>query len=248
MLQGLYSSATALEAATARHEVVSRNLAHMNVPGYRRGIVTTETFEDQLEEQSRGGTRLGTHVDGIKTDFTPGGLDKTDRPLDFALGGDGFFVLEGPDGPLYTRNGVFHIDNENRLVTATGLAVQGENGPIDLGGLNTPTQLSVNKNGELTINDGLATGPFDTLQIVSFADNQVLTPAGTTAFAAPAGTPTLDANEEVHVVQGARESSNVSPMNELIQLIGTSRYFDASQRAMRSISDAIQNNTDPNTG
>lgn len=246
MLQGLYSSATALDAATSRHEVVARNLAHINVPGFRRSIVTTETFEMQFDEALGGGGSLGTHVDGIKTDFSPGGLEKTDRPLDFALRGDGFFVLDGPNGPLYTRNGVFHIDTEKRLVTATGLVVQGENGPIKLDGLSTPAQLHVNPDGSIIINDGLGNPPSDKLRIVRFADDQVLVPVGTTAFEAPAGTPAEQSTAVV--VQGARESSNVSAVSELVQLIGTSRYFDASQRAMQTISDAVQNNTDPNTG
>jgi flagellar basal body rod protein FlgG len=235
-----------LDAATLRHEVAAHNLAHINVPGFRRGVVINETFGTQFDQELSGGGSLGTHVEGVETDFSAGGLQQTGRPLDLALSGDGFFVLDGPNGPLYTRNGVFHIDAENRLVTATGLAVLGEGGPIKLDGLASPSQLDVNRDGALTIKDGLGNPPIDTLRIVRFADNHVLVPVGTTAFAAPAGTPTQDS--DAVVAQGMRESSNVSVVSELVQLIAISRYFDVSQRAMRALDDAVQNNTDPNTG
>jgi len=209
-------------------------------------VVTNETFEMQFDEELRGVSSLGTHVEGIKTDFSPGSLQKTGRPLDLALSGDGFFVLDGPDGPLYTRNGVFHIDAQNQLVTATGLVVQGEGGPITLPAETSLGQIYIGKDGTVRVSDGAESQEQGKLQLVSFTDTHVLMPVGTTAFAAPPGTPTQEA--EAVVAQGTRESSNVSAVTELVELIGASRYFEASQRAMRTIADAVQNNTDPNTG
>jgi len=246
MLQGLYSSATALDAATTRHEVVARNLAHINVPGFRRSVVANETFEMQFDEQLHTGGNLGTHIQGIATDFTTGALQKTGRPLDLALSGDGFFVLDGPDGPLYTRNGVFHIDNQSQLVTAAGIVVEGENGPITIPEGVSPTEVFVGKDGVVRVSNGVDSQEVGKLKTARFEDNRVLIPVGTTAFEAPPGVVSQDA--EAVVVQGVRESSNVSAVTELIQLINASRYFEASQRAMQATADAVQNNTDPSTG
>ena len=120
MLQGLYSSATGLSAAILNQEVVARNLAHIDVPGFRRSLVSYKTFEAQLQDASEADVlspHLGTQVNEVEIDFTPGRVRSTGRSLDLALNGDGFFVLDGPDGPLYTRNGVFHLDENGKLVS-----------------------------------------------------------------------------------------------------------------------------------
>jgi flagellar basal-body rod protein FlgF len=249
MLQGLYSSATALDAATKTHEIVAHNLAHMNVPGFRRTVPVFQTFEMSLPDSSGNTSRLGTHIEELHTDHEPGPLQTTGRPLDLALKGDGFFVLEPEDGPpLYTRNGVFQLNEQGRLVTSSGVAVRGVMGPLVLPPETTPSELRVSMDGSIWIRGGNQGDPevlAGKLDLVTFPDPHQLVAAGTTTFSAPAeafGLPSV-----AEVVQGSREGSNVSAVNELVQLLSQSRYFEASQRAMRAIADAVGHNTNPNS-
>src|SRR4051794_4952965 len=105
MLRGLYQAGTALEAATANQEVAADNLANVTTPGFRRQGVR---FEALLAGASGGppGAALTPGREPVAyTSFTPGPMQQTGGQFDFALNGDAFFTLEGPNGPVYTRNG-----------------------------------------------------------------------------------------------------------------------------------------------
>ena len=125
MLVGLYSAATGLQAAERMHDVIAENLANVSVPGYRGHILAQQTFEQAmqgaLDEPSPEGH--GTMVVDVATDFTPGPTAHTERSLDLAIAGEGFFEVAGPDGPLYTRNGVFYLNQEGQLTNSEGMAV-----------------------------------------------------------------------------------------------------------------------------
>src|SRR5262249_54458016 len=113
MISGLYSAASALDAAEQAHDITAHNIAHASVPGYRRRSVTFETFSrdstEQIATESSSSNSLGVRASNVYTDFTPGDYQYTGNSLDLAVQGDGFFVLDGPNGPLYTRNGVFQL-------------------------------------------------------------------------------------------------------------------------------------------
>jgi flagellar basal body rod protein FlgG len=239
MLPGLYSAATALDVATVNQDVIAHNLAHVNVPGFRRSVLSFSAFETALQNALRDANRLGTQVDTVQTDFSPGHLEQTERPLDVAMLDDGFFVLNGPDGPLYTRNGVFALTADGRLVSMDGVPVQGRGGPITLPPGTSEAQVTISKDGTVVVNGQ----PTDQLRLVRFADVQQLIPAGTTSFRAPTGAAPLPYDGVV--MQGARESSNVVAVEELVRMIGGLRYFEASQRALRTIAEAVQHTTDP---
>ncbi len=239
MFRGMYSAATAMDVASRSHEITSHNLAHANVPGYRgRGLVF-ETFDRALTRaaDAPGQPLAGAQVERGFTDFTPGTLQHTGAPLDFALSGNGFFVLQGADGPVYTRNGVFHREPDGRLVNAGGLPVLGQRGPITI-----PPQASnivVAEDGTLTI-DG-ARG--DRLQLANFSNPGALVPTGITLFRAPpeAGA----AASRAMVLQGVREQSNVQLASSMVSLVRDLRYFEASQRALKTLAEASQMITRP---
>src|SRR5262245_13685781 len=124
MIPGLYSAASGLDAALLNQDVIAANLASADIPGFRRSLVSFGSFEGAMGKA--GGASLGASVAGddgttISTDFTAGPLQRTGNPLDVAIVGDGFFVLQGADGPLYTRNGVFHLNEKGQLSSGNGL-------------------------------------------------------------------------------------------------------------------------------
>jgi flagellar basal body rod protein FlgG len=219
---------------------VARNLAHVNVPGFRRTELVYETFENS--NQGRFGIRsnLGTAVRPPHTDFTPGGIQKTGRPLDLAIQGDGFFEIMAPGGPVYTRNGVFQLNADGELANGEGLAVSGGNAPIVIPPGASPSQISVGRDGSVFV-DGVHVGK---LLIVRFLDNQRLIPAGTTTFRAPPGMPPETIDEGFSIDQGAREMANVSAVDELVRLLIGLRYTEASQRALKTIADSLAKRTE----
>jgi flagellar basal-body rod protein FlgF len=237
MIRGLYSAATALESSSQRQEVTSYNLAHATTPGFRAKGLINESFDRVLNRVVDGeGDILGTQVTGGYTNFTPGGIKYTKNPFDLAIENDGFFVLNTPQGQVYTRNGSFRLTSNGNLVSASGYPVEGVGGPVTLP---PAADYSIGQDGSITA-DGNVVGR---IAMVRFAKAAALQNVGPTLFQAPrdAGLQQSD----VGMIQGAQESSNVSPAQSMIEMITHQRYFEAAQRALRALGDSIQLNTRP---
>lgn len=240
MISGLYSAATAMDVAAAKHEVSAENLAFSNVPGFRRRILTQQPFSEAMKSAGRGTNvsplvgAASASAGSFQLDFSHGAMMQTGRALDIALEGEGFFEVEGPDGPLYTRNGAFSVSPDGRLVTQDMLAVQGVNGPINVPANVSSDAIAVSKDGRLSAN-GVE---FGQLRTVDFPDKTVLVAAGGSLVQAPPDAAPVNSNNTVF--QGFLEDSNVEQMNELINIMVTSRQFEAAQKIMGAIGDSIQ--------
>ncbi|MEM7457430.1 MAG: flagellar hook-basal body protein [Planctomycetota bacterium] len=235
MIQGLYSNAAAMDVLTQRQELISSNLAHMNTGGHRRSRIgvskrSVPDFQGRIGE-------LGPEVSIAKVDFSQGRLHRTGAPLDFAISGDGFFVVEGDGGELLTRNGRFHIDpDSNTLVNEEGFPAQGENGAIQIDSSIPASAISISANGTLSAN-GESLGK---LRIAAFEDNEQLELVSATYFRE--GANAVAKESDASVQQYFMEMSNVNPVSELVALIVSSRRFEAAQRASKVISDTLREN------
>ncbi len=245
MIQGLYSAANALRLATQNQEVVAHNLAHAGVPGYCRLGMAQGAFEQELArslgEQPSGPAPEGPRDTQHFTTFEQGESQHTGSPFDVALRGDGFFTLQGPDGPVYTRNGTFTLNERGDLLGNGGLPVLGSGG----GPLTLPpvaATMTVTEDGQVLAN-GAAVGQ---LGLASFRDPTALVRLSPTLFAAPPESGPQQAR--VKVEQGYRDGSNVSVVHELVQLITGSRQYEAATRALRAISDAVEQQTRAQSG
>lgn len=242
MLNGLYSAATAMDSAATRHEVVAQNLAFADHPGFRRRVTVDRSFETALQEvQSPEFTResLGTNSHGPHIDFTVGAFQQTGRTLDLALQGDGFFVIDGPDGPLYTRSGVFQVNDEGTLVNVDGLPVRGEGGEITFSPGASTEQVTVTGDGRILQGDQ----EVGRLETAHFERLDLLTPAGVSLFRASEGVEQLPA--EATIVQGVRERSNVSPVTEMVRMIDGMRQYEAASKALQTIARSIEQRVRP---
>lgn len=238
MLSGIYSAASALRTAEFQQDVISTNLAHMNVPGFRKSMTTVTNFAEELQAQKEDRPGHGKKVESLVNDFTSGPLQNTGRSLDVAIANEGFFAVQGEDETLYTRNGVFHVGESGELIGASGFPILGEGGPISIPRDVSPGQIKITTDG--TVIAGEAN--LGKLQLVQFEDNSKLKQVGTTLFSAANAT---QADGAVIVQQGVREHANVSPVDEMVSMIVAMRYYEASQRTLKSINDAIQKETDP---
>ncbi|HQX53345.1 MAG TPA: flagellar hook basal-body protein [Planctomycetaceae bacterium] len=240
MIPGLYSAATAMDVTDRRHEMVAENLANLQMPGYRRRIVSQSNFDTLLRplRQSTDGVDssklLGATADPARYDFSQGNIQDTKRQLDVALNGDGFFTVQGSSGPLYTRSGAFHLDPQGTLVTQDGLSVLGQGGSIQVPGGVTESQVEIAADGSVFAGDQ----QIGQLALTRFADNSVLTAVGASLFAA--GSNAVPTATSAEVLQGRLEMANTSSVTELINLISISRHRDAAQKALNAIADTIQ--------
>jgi flagellar basal-body rod protein FlgF len=238
MVEGIYNNAASLTALERWQSVISQNLAASNVAGFKKmdfAIETDDEKKTQYAQEEFGGLRHTGHMPSRTTsiNFSNGDHKPTGKPTDFAIDGDGFFQIRGADGqPLFTRDGEFHFNQNNTLVTKNGLEVVGDAGPIVL----DPEQgaFTVARDGTISQGDNA----IGRLALYEIEDTAGLTRVEGGYFQAPEGVNPA-ALEEFSVLQGVIEGSNVVPMAELVSLIAVSRAYEASQRAMRSHDDLI---------
>lgn len=230
MIKGLYSSSAS--TMMAKIEVVANNLSNIHTDGFKRDstfiemLKATATPEPGAPWEPGNQQRLGRGID-----FTGGALKETHNPLDVALPGAGFFVVQTPHGERYTRNGNFTISQDGTLVTREGFSVMGSEGAIrfpDVQKVLNGTVL-VSPTGEIVL-DKL---PVGTLRIVEFEEPQKLLKAGASLFARTVDDdPRMIDHPAPDVRQGYLEESNVDGISELIEMIQILRSFESNQKAV----------------
>lgn len=169
------------------------------------------------------------------TQWAQGPLEKTDNPLSVALEGEGFFMVEGPEGrPLYTRDGAFTRDAEGRLVTQSGRPVLDPNGqPITLG---QGQDLFISVEGFIEDDQDV----IGQLGVVRFDDPATLQRVGDNLWAPPEGGAAPQPAEETSVRQGMVEGSNISVVQTMVGLIKANRLFEMSIRAVQTYREIDQ--------
>jgi flagellar basal-body rod protein FlgF len=236
MLRGIYGVAGALEMAARNQDIVAENLSNATTPGYRRHAHLFEA-PDLSSSNAEGMAVLGTDPSSF-THHTPGPIEFTQNPLDVAITGDAFFVVEGPNGPLYTRNGGFTMTSTGQLQTRSGgYPVRGQGGPLTIPP--TAVRIVISPDG-LVSADNAEIGRLD---LARFARPDSLRRVGGTLFEGEGAETPPPGNASVQ--QGYREGSNVQAMQEMVSMILGMRFYEAAERAMKSLSDAVSQNTRP---
>lgn len=202
-------------------DVIANNMANVSTNGFkaRAARFRDHMMKDASADAFRSGDRRVEFVidAGSTLDIRPGTVETTGNPLDVAVKGDGFFVVQTPGGERYTRNGGFQIDATGRLVTGAGHPVLGEAGPITF----TPQE-----SGVAIAPDGAVStsaGNRGRIRIVRFADTRTLTNEGANVFSSAA--PPQPAGAAARVEPGAIERSNVQPVLEMTRLMEVTRAY-----------------------
>ncbi|HEY1271083.1 MAG TPA: flagellar basal-body rod protein FlgF [Terriglobales bacterium] len=226
MDSGYYAACAGLSAKTQALELVANNLANVNTTGYRAHEATFRSLlagslRTVLNPLNRAINDFGA-TGGSRLDLSPGNMEQTGNPLDLAIEGKGFFVVQRRDQALYTRNGSFQVSAQGRLITAEGDPVLGEQGPV----LVPSGKVSVGPDGTLSV-DGSVAGK---LRIVQFAPDAQLTAAGAAYYSADKDTPAAVSDSGVR--QGMLEASNVSGVTAAVSLITVQRHAEMLQRAL----------------
>jgi flagellar basal-body rod protein FlgF len=225
---------TSITGLSREFDLIAHNLANVSTPGFKRRV---NDFSKTLVDQTTNGRNDETTDPQTAIDFTQGNFIETGRALDMALCGKGFFVIETPEGPLYTRNGMFRLNENKQLVDLAGRIVAGQNGPIAIPESVGLSQISVTNDGTICGN-GIDIGKF---RLVDFQDNQhKLTPVGLNCFQAPVNVEPEE-TDTVLVKQGFQEGSNVQMIEELVDMIMVSRLYEANMKLLSKSGDTTKN-------
>jgi flagellar basal-body rod protein FlgF/flagellar basal-body rod protein FlgG len=227
MDSGYYAAMTGLVARTQALDTAAANLANAQTPGYR---AEREYFRSALLGPDALDSQLGKAVNsfgllgGDSLSMVQGAMQGTGNPLDLAIEGQGFFMVQTPNGPRYTRDGSFHRTQSGQLVTQAGEPVLSATGqPIQV----PPGEVAVGANGVISVDGGTAA----TVGVYAFPAGTDLTPEGANSYVAPQGVaPTLAKNAVVH--QGAVEAANQDVVEGSLDLVMMQRQAEMMQKAL----------------
>lgn len=219
----LYVALSRQSSLRRQMDVVANNLANMSTHGYRGGKMM---FVEHLVKSKGGETLLTpelayTRDIATMTDTKPGAVETTGNPLDLAIQGEGYFVVQTPEGERYTRNGRLQLDNTGQLVNQLGQAVLADGGaplifaPED-------TEIVISQDGTVSTNNG----ELGKLRVVRFENDQLLDRTSGAQFITTEQNPAIDV-ETPTVLQGAVEGSNVEPIVEMANMIEVHRAYDS---------------------
>ncbi len=254
-MKALQIAATGMQAQQLNVEVISHNIANMRTTGYKR---MRPEFQDLLYQNirapgatsSESGTTLPSGIQigmGVKTAstyriLTQGDLTNTEKELDLAIRGEGFFQVQMPDGQTaYTRSGAFSLDANGQLVTQEGYQVEPS--------ITIPSnarQISINTSGEVQVLIDGQTAPQSagTLQLAKFVNRAGLEAIGDNLFleTPSSGTPntgTPNADGIGSILQNFLESSNVNAVSEISDLIAAQRAYEMNARVISAADEMM---------
>jgi flagellar basal-body rod protein FlgG len=235
--------------------VISNNLANVSTNGFKKAHAV---FEDLMYQNLRQvgannaeqstlptGLQIGLGVRTVATSrtFSQGNLQQSNNNLDVAIQGNGFFQVTMPDGTTgYTRDGAFQLDNQGRMVTSSGLLVQG--------GITVPanaTNVSIAQDGTVSASIPGTTAPqvVGNITTASFINPAGLEPKGQNIYqeTAASGQPNAgvpNSNGLGAVLQGFVETSNVNVVQELVTMIQTQRAYEMNSKAIQTSDQMLQ--------
>jgi flagellar basal-body rod protein FlgF/flagellar basal-body rod protein FlgG len=218
-------------------DVVANNIANLDTTGYKADGSMFEEYLGSAARTGAGDARVSFVLDrGIWHDMSQGPIQRTGNPLDVAIDGNAFLVVQTPRGERYTRNGALQINSQGQLVTSEGLQVVGQNGPIVF--QPSDREISIGIDGLISVREGQNTidAQRGKLKLASFAQPQRLQKDGASTYMAPAGV-TPQAPTNAKVTQGAVEKSNVQSVMEMTRMVQITRAYTETAQILQNQSD-----------
>ena len=245
----LRTSATGMIAQQMRVEVIANNLANVNTTAFKR---SRAHFEDLLYQMVQAPTTIadgaaqstegiqvgrGTRLGAVQRIESQGALEQTGRPLDMAIDGEGYFVIEMPDGTqAYTRDGSFTVSDRGTIVTSAGYPLSPDIViPADA------TEIAISRTGVVTAMVGGAPEPIEVgrIELVRFPNPPGLRALGDNLLAetVSSGTPANGFPQDEgygRLIQGSLEASNVEVVQEMVDMIAALRAYEINSKAVQS--------------
>jgi flagellar basal-body rod protein FlgF len=241
MTRGLYAAANSMLVQASKQDIVAANLANVDTAGYRRDVPSVAGYSRLLADIMASGE---SDAAGLSTaaamaprpwlevtanvDLRPGAARATGNPCDLTIEGDGFFVVETPQGLAYTRAGNFRLAADGQLVTIEGHPVLGDNGPVRIQG----SDWEVAASGDVMVDGQRA----DRLRLALLPASAPMRKLGHGLVVA-ADVP--KSAEGARVKQGYLETSNVNMIEEMTTMIATLRAYESAQRAFTAQDESL---------
>jgi flagellar basal-body rod protein FlgG len=255
MIRSLWTSATGMQAQALNLDVISNNLANVNTSGFKK---SRAEFQDLLYEtilpagtsssqdsEVPAGIQLGhgTQPSAVLKIFSQGNMENTSNELDLAIEGDGFFKITLPNGEIgYTRDGAFKLDSEGRIVNSDGFTLEPE--------ISIPSDalsISVGMDGTVSV---LQAGEDTPSEIGSIELARFINPAGLISMGKNIFVTSEASGDEMvgtagqdglgTLAQGFLEMSNVSVVDEMVNMITAQRAYESNSKAIQAADDMLQ--------
>jgi flagellar basal-body rod protein FlgG len=254
MLRALYTAATGMQAQQINIDTIANNIANVNTTGFKQGRAE---FQDLLYQNIRPagtassssttfpvGLQLGLGTRPVATDriYSQGDMKATQNPMDLVIEGKGFFQVRLPNGELaYTRDGSFHRNSDGILSTADGYALEPQiTIPADVG------DITIGKDGTVSVTTAASSTAqqVGTVQLANFQNPSGLNALGGNLFqASTASGEAITGNPGENglgsVMQGFLEQSNVSVVEEMVNMIVAQRAYEVNSKTVRVADDML---------
>jgi len=227
MVRGFYALGSGMLTQNRVLGAISNNIANIDTNGYKKSTVTTSTFGAMVvnrvdaQKTALGGVTMSNIMNTNTTIHSEGTLKSTDRALDFAISGQGFYGVQSNSGTVYTRNGSFNLDDQGYLCVKDVGRVLGQNGPIYLG----TDAITVDGQGNITAGGKVA----GKLAVYDFANYDNLSKVGEGTYSGTNAT--LTANPQI--MWKTLEGSNVDTAEEMTNAIAAQRNLQNCSQALK---------------
>lgn len=241
MQKSLYTAAVGMVAIEERQSAIANNIANASTVGFRRQEPVQKGFYDVFSDtahrpawfnmQSAPGG--GAQMVETFTDTAAGALAATDNPLNVALCGPGFLVVNTPDGQRYTRAGALTVDTQQQLATPDGFPVLGQgDAPIPVKG----SDVEIASDGTVTVDHQ----PVGKMRLVEFEDPHMLERQGQNMYRASEAAVNRSSDASATTVSDKMlEMSNVNIPKEMVSMILALRIYAANQKVISTAEDTM---------
>jgi flagellar basal-body rod protein FlgF len=227
----IYTAMTGAKHILEQQATTAHNLANATSTGFKSQV---DSFRAVPVISDGLATRAFVVDATVGADFNPGAIQSTNRDLDVAVQGKGWFVAQRADGSEgYTRNGSFKVSENGVLQTSSGLTLMGDGGPISIP---PDVAVSIAKDGTVSsVSNNTSPGPSNVigrLKLVNPPETNLIR-GEDGMFNTKDGNPAeVDAN--VVVISGALESSNVNVVDAMVSMISLARQFEMQMKLMQN--------------
>jgi flagellar basal-body rod protein FlgF len=231
----IYVAMNGAKSMMRRQDNLAHNLAHVSTPGFRAEMLSFQPVDGSKDAQ---GQKNPLQVFALEasagSDFTPGPVQRTGRPLDVAVNGSGWLSVQGRDGrEAYTRNGALEVDVNGLLKTGGGLPVLGDSGPITVP---ADSEVTIARDGTVSaVQSGQGLTNVQVLGRLKLVDPPAaqLQKGEDGLFRTRNGVDAA-ASETVGLSTGAIEGSNVNPVEAMVGMISAARQFEMQMKLLQT--------------
>jgi len=255
MMRSLWTASTGMDAQQFRIDVIAHNLANVNTAGFKK---TRADYQDLLYQEMRSpgassspstivptGIQVGQGVKVVSTSklFSQGNYQQTQNPLDATIEGKGFFQITLPSGDIgYTRDGAFKVDNSGNMVNSDGYLMEPQvTLPSDT------IDITISSDGIVSVTQPSTTTPTQVgnIELANFINPAGLKATGKNMYleTEASGNPTTSVPGESGtgtIAQGFIEMSNVSVVEEMVNMITSQRAYELNSKAIQTSDDMLR--------